>query len=125
MRWIKGTAVNDGSSHETWHPPGSHRHSSGHSIATLAGTITNHNQNIRTGVANSSDTSITVSLDGMASCCNLHREKNYIESYCVVVRVWGGQYREELILNVTVFDVRVWGGQYREELILNVTVFFL
>ena len=40
-----------------------------------------------------------------------------------VVRVWGGQYREELILNVTVFVVRVWGGHYREELILNVTVF--
>jgi len=39
------------------------------------------------------------------------------------VRVWGGQYREELILNVTVFVVRVWGGHYREELILNVTVF--
>jgi len=37
-----------------------------------------------------------------------------------VVSVWGGQYREELILNVTVFIVRVWGGQYREELILNV-----
>ena len=39
------------------------------------------------------------------------------------MRVWGGQYREELILNVTVFVVRVWGGHYREELILNVTVF--
>jgi len=39
------------------------------------------------------------------------------------MRVWGGQYREELILNVTVFVVRMWGGQYREELILNVTVF--
>jgi hypothetical protein len=38
-----------------------------------------------------------------------------------VVRVWGEQYREELILNVTVFVVSVWGGQYREELILNVT----
>jgi hypothetical protein len=25
-----------------------------------------------------------------------------------------------MILNVTVFVVRVWGGQYREELILNV-----
>jgi len=37
--------------------------------------------------------------------------------------VWGGQYREELILNVTVLVVRIWGGQYREELILNVTVF--
>ena len=34
-----------------------------------------------------------------------------------------GQYREELILNVTVFVVRGLGGQYREELILNVTVF--
>jgi hypothetical protein len=41
-----------------------------------------------------------------------------------VVRVWGVQYREELILNVTVFVVRVWGGQYREELIVSVTVFF-
>ena len=59
------------------------------------------------------------------------------------MRIWGGQYREELILNVTVFVVRFWGGQYRrtdtecyclscvdlgggqyrEELILNVTVF--
>ena len=39
-----------------------------------------------------------------------------------VVRVWGGEYREELILNVTVFVVRVWGGQYREELILNITL---
>jgi len=38
------------------------------------------------------------------------------------VRDWGGQYREELILNVTVFVVRVWREQYREELILNVTV---
>ena len=32
------------------------------------------------------------------------------------------QYREELILNVTVFVVRFWGGLYREELVLNVTV---
>ena len=39
-----------------------------------------------------------------------------------VVRVWGGQYREELILNVTVFVVKVWGGQNREELIVIVTV---
>jgi len=31
-----------------------------------------------------------------------------------VVRIWGGQYREELILNDTVFVVRVWGGQYRD-----------
>jgi hypothetical protein len=42
-----------------------------------------------------------------------------------VVRVWGGQYREELILNVTVFVVRVWGVQYREEKMLNITVFKL
>jgi len=35
---------------------------------------------------------------------------------------WGGQYGEELILNVTVFVVCVCGGQYREELILYVTV---
>ena len=40
-----------------------------------------------------------------------------------VVRVWGGQYREELILNVTVCVVRVCGGQYIEELIINDTVF--
>ena len=40
-----------------------------------------------------------------------------------VVRVWGRQHREELILNVTVFVVRVWIVEYREELILNVTLF--
>jgi len=28
-----------------------------------------------------------------------------------VVSVWGGQYREELILNDTVLNVMVWGGQ--------------
>jgi len=39
------------------------------------------------------------------------------------VRVWEGQYREELIQNVTVFVVRVWEGQYREELKQNVTLF--
>jgi len=27
------------------------------------------------------------------------------------------QYREELILNITVFVVKFWGGHYREELI--------
>ena len=41
-----------------------------------------------------------------------------------VVRVWGGQYREELILNVSLFVVRIWGWQYREELILNFSVCF-
>jgi len=43
-----------------WHPLG-------HKIATLAGTITKHNQNATAGVANSSDTNSTVSLEGMAS----------------------------------------------------------
>jgi hypothetical protein len=37
--------------------------------------------------------------------------------------VWGGQNREELILNVNFFIVRVWGGKYREELILSITMF--
>ena len=41
-----------------------------------------------------------------------------------VARVWGGQYKEELILNVTLFVVRVWEREYREELILNVAVCF-
>ena len=36
----------------------------------------------------------------------------------------GGKYREELILNVTVFVVMGCVGQYIEELILKVTVFF-
>jgi hypothetical protein len=36
-------------------------------MATLTGTITNHNQNITAGVANSSDSNTTVSFDGMAS----------------------------------------------------------
>ena len=40
----------------------------------------------------------------------------------LVVSVWGGQYREELILNITVLVVRFWGVQYREEMILNITV---
>jgi len=35
------------------------------------------------------------------------------------------QYREELLVNISVFFVRVWVGQYREELILNITVFVL
>ena len=42
-----------------------------------------------------------------------------------VVIVWVEQYREELILNVTVFVVRAWGWQFREDLILNITVFFV
>ena len=39
------------------------------------------------------------------------------------MRVWGEEYREELIPNDTLFVVKVRGVQYREELILNVTVF--
>jgi hypothetical protein len=60
----------------------------GHSVATLAGTITNHNQNT-TDVANSSNTNTTTSLDGITSCCDLQRERG----------------RGELIL---MFDVRVF-----------------
>ena len=41
------------------------------------------------------------------------------------MRDWGGQYREEVILNITVFVVRVREGQHSEELILNITVFIL
>jgi hypothetical protein len=33
--------------------------------------------------------------------------------------VLGLQYREELILNVTVLVVRVWGRQHRGEVVLN------
>jgi hypothetical protein len=39
--------------------------------------------------------------------------------------VRGEQYREELILNVSVFVVRVPEEHYREGLILNDTVFFV
>ena len=44
---------------------------------------------------------------------------------CLLRGSGGGQYREELIQNLTLFVLRVWGGQYREELILNITVFFV
>ena len=37
----------------------------------------------------------------------------------------GGQFRQKLILNISVFIVSVLEGQYKEELILNVTVFFV
>jgi len=109
VSWIKGIGFTDRNLHMTLYPPVSHRHPSGHNIATLAGTITKYNQNIRAGVANSSDTNTTVSFDGMESCCNLHRQRGNYSEYCVVVRVWGVRYREELILNITVFIVRVWG----------------
>jgi hypothetical protein len=145
VKCIAGTGLNDVPEHETEYPPVSHSHPSGQSIATLAGTITNHNQKIKAGDVNTSDTKTTARLDDMASGCNLkgerdevilnvtaiavrvrvgqYREELIVNVTVFVVRVWGGQYREELILNVAVFIVRVWGGQYREELILNVTVF--
>jgi len=41
-----------------------------------------------------------------------------------VVRFWEWQFREKLILNITVLVVRVWERQFREELILKITVFF-
>ena len=48
----------------TLYPPGSYQPSTFHFIANVAGRITtNHNQNIIAGLANSSDTNITVSLD--------------------------------------------------------------
>jgi hypothetical protein len=56
--------------------PGSYQHSTGNCIANLIGWITIQNQNITAGVENISDTNTTVSLDGMASCCNLQRERN-------------------------------------------------
>jgi hypothetical protein len=68
-------AVDDEPLHETSRPTLSHTHPSGHSSATLAGTITNHNQMITAGVANSSDSNTTVSLDGAAACCILYRER--------------------------------------------------
>jgi hypothetical protein len=62
----------------TWYPLGSHRHSSGYSISTLAGRITSRNQNMTAGVANSSDTNTTVNLDGMARFCNMHIIHNLV-----------------------------------------------
>jgi hypothetical protein len=76
LKGIEGTVVNDVLLHMTKYPVGSHQHPPGHSTATFAGGITNHNENITAGVANSSDSNSTVSLDGMASCCNLQRERD-------------------------------------------------
>ena len=42
-----------------------------------------------------------------------------------VVKVWGEQYREELVLNVPLFVLRVWAGQYREKQTLNVDKFYV
>ena len=84
----EGILFSDDIEQETWYSTGSCLHSTGHSNVTLARTITNHNQNTTTGVANSSDTNTTVSLDGMEICCNLQREREreretHIECYRV------------------------------------------
>jgi len=73
---ISGILFNDEIEQSTWYPPGSYHHSTGHSIDSLVGWITTQNQNITEGLVNNSDTNTTVSLDGMANCCNLHRERN-------------------------------------------------
>jgi len=73
---IKGIAVNDEEEQMISIPPSLHLHSSGQRSATLAGTINNHNQKIKTAVANSSDSNTTVRFDGMARWCNLQRERN-------------------------------------------------
>jgi hypothetical protein len=57
-------------------------------MAIVAGRNTNHNQNIRAGVANCCDTNTTVSLDVMASC-NLHRQRNCSNVIVFVMRTWG------------------------------------
>jgi hypothetical protein len=73
---IRRILFNEEIEQATWYLPGSFQHSTGHGIANLVGWITTQNQNITAGVANSSDTNTTVSLDGKASCCNLQRERN-------------------------------------------------
>jgi hypothetical protein len=70
---IRGILFNDEIEPATWYPPASYQHSTRYCIANLVRWITTQNQNITAGLANSSDTNTTVSLDGMVSCCNLHR----------------------------------------------------
>jgi hypothetical protein len=41
------------------------------------------------------------------------------------VSVWGGQYREEEILDINQFIVWVCGRELKEELLLNFIVFFV
>jgi urease accessory protein UreF len=71
----------------TSYPTGSHSHSLGHSIAILAGRITNHNQNIMAGVANSSDTNTTVNLMAWRAAVTCRERRIDTEYYCVNVRV--------------------------------------
>jgi hypothetical protein len=59
----------------TKYPSLSHLHSSKHAIASVVSWIINHIQNITAGVANSSNTNITVSLDDMAIFLDLHSER--------------------------------------------------
>jgi hypothetical protein len=84
---INGILFNDLEVHLTLYPPGSHWHSSGHIISIVAGRITNHNQNMTTGAANSSDNNTTVSFDAIASCCNL-REERKIQLNVTVLDDW-------------------------------------
>ena len=63
--------------------PVKHLHTAGQGSANIAGTINNHNQKIKTAVANNSDSNTTVRFDGMARWCNLQREREIdIECYC-------------------------------------------
>jgi hypothetical protein len=73
---IKGILLSDDFEQSTWYVPVLHSHSTGHIIATVAGCITNQNQNMTAGVANINDTNTSTSLDGMVGCCNLNRERN-------------------------------------------------
>jgi hypothetical protein len=73
---IKGILFNDEIEQATWYLPGSYQHSRGNCIGNLVALITIQNENITAGLANSSDTNITFSLDGMVSCCNLQRGRN-------------------------------------------------
>jgi hypothetical protein len=57
-------------------PSDSHLHFSRHINFILAGRITNQNQNITAGAANNSYTNTAITLDGMASCFNLHRGRD-------------------------------------------------
>ena len=42
--------------------------------------------------------------------------------FCVCFEFLGLQCREDMTLNFILFFVKLWGVQYREELLLNVTV---
>jgi len=73
---FKGILFNLEFEQSTKNPYWLHLHFSGQCIASVVGWIINHNQNITTGVVNSNDTNITVSLDDTANFLYLHRERN-------------------------------------------------